>query len=151
MKKTGGHALLSTKSKTQKQHCALNDFSRYRNINEYVSLTEDGSDLKSEHFTLNIKNVKRGQCVHSCRVTKKPDKFNPDQCYSRLHSLAVTGHVHLQVIRVVQHLGSKQIILQVTPQLRKLEQFTIIKYSPAGRVREFVNLNCLFCFLACVF
>lgn len=39
-KKTGGHALLSTKSETQKQHCALNYFSRYRNINEYVSLTE---------------------------------------------------------------------------------------------------------------
>lgn len=70
---------------------------------------------------------------------KKPDKFNPDQCYSRLHSLAVTGHVHLHVIRVVQHLDSKKIILQVTPQLRKLKQFTIIKYSPAGRVRKLVK------------
>lgn len=50
--------------------------------------------------------------------------------YSQLDSLAVTGHVHFQVKRVVQHLYSKQIILQVTPQISKLKQFTLIKYCP---------------------
>lgn len=61
-----------------------------------------------------------------------PEK-DPDQGSSPLHSLAVTGHVHLRVERVVQHLRSKQVVLQVAPQLRKLKQFPLIKYGPSGR------------------
>lgn len=53
--------------------------------------------------------------------------------YSRLHSLVVAGHVHVQVIWIVQHLRSKQIVLQVTPRLSELEQLTLIAYCPAKR------------------
>lgn len=77
------------------------------------------------------------------KKSQRRDQCNPDQRYSRLHSLAVTGHVHLQVVRVVQHLRSKQIVLQITPQLRELKQFTIIKYSPAGREQKGDTVNVL--------
>lgn len=60
------------------------------------------------------------------------EKMSLTQCHSRLHSLAVTGHVHIQVVRVVQHLGSKQVVLEVTAQLGKLQQLAFIEYSPAG-------------------
>lgn len=59
--------------------------------------------------------------------------------HSRLDSLAVTGHVHGRVMRVVQRLHSKQVVLQVTPQLRKIKQLSFIKYSPTERVRILVT------------
>lgn len=81
--------------------------------------------------------IRRVRSEHS----PSKDEFNPDQCDSRLDSLAVTGHVHLQVIRVVQHLGSKQIVLQVTPQFSKLQQFSLIKYGPAGKQQATVEVK----------
>lgn len=53
--------------------------------------------------------------------------------HSRLHSLAVAGHVHCRVIRIIQRLHSKQVVLQVTPQLGKIKQLAFIKYRPAER------------------
>ena len=53
---------------------------------------------------------------------------NPD---SRLHTLAVTGHVHRQVVRVVQHLGAKQVVLQVAALLSELQQLPVVKDGPA--------------------
>lgn len=61
--------------------------------------------------------------------------LNSEERHSRLDSLAVAGHVHVQVVRVVQHLYSKQVVLQVAAQLGELEQFPFIEYSPAARVR----------------
>ena len=77
-------------------------------------------------------------CLFSAPVTSnhKKRKFHPEQSYSRLHSLAVAGHVHLQVIRIIQHFDSKQVVLQVTPQLCKLEQLAVVEYGPAGRKRH---------------
>ena len=98
--------------------------------------SKKGSDLKVEHRGY-IKKKKSPSVddlftLLSQKLHRKDD-FNPDQCYSRLHSLAVAGHVDSHVVRVVQHLCSEQVVLQVTTQLRKLKQFTIVKEGPAGR------------------
>lgn len=69
-------------------------------------------------------------------MKKKIRVFFP---HSRLDSLAVAGHVHGRVIRIVQRLHSKQVILQVAPQLRKIKQLSFIKYSPTERVRILVT------------
>lgn len=96
--------------------------------------TSSVDDVVALVFSCHLSSQKKKK-----KENKKPlwkDKFHPEQSYSRLHSLAVAGHVHLQIIRVIQHFGAEQIVLQVAPQLCKLEQLTVIEYGPAGRKRH---------------
>lgn len=80
-----------------------------------------------KYFDLILGRVGTWLFVHAC-----PQMCYCSRHYSRLHPLAVAGHVHLQAVGVVQHLRSKQIVLQVTPHLSKLQQLPLVKDSPAG-------------------